>query len=70
YFKVVVNDTQLHIEPNLAIALRHLRSEVSDLVIWIDAVCINQKDPEEKSWQVGLMRRVYLQAERVLVWLG
>jgi tetratricopeptide (TPR) repeat protein len=65
-----VNDTQLHIEPNLAIALSHLRSEVSDLVIWIDAVCINQKDPEEKSWQVGLMRRVYLQAERVLVWLG
>jgi hypothetical protein len=65
-----VNDTQLPIHPNLDSALRHLRSEVSDMVIWVDAVCINQDDPDEKSWQVGQMRRVYLQAECVLVWLG
>lgn len=65
-----VNDTQLRIRPNLDSALRHLRSEVNDMVIWVDAVCINQDDPDEKSWQVDQMRRVYLQAECVLVWLG
>jgi hypothetical protein len=65
-----VNDTQLRIRSNLDSALRHLRSEVSDMVIWVDAVCINQDDPNEKSWQVDQMRRVYLQAECVLVWLG
>lgn len=65
-----VNGSRLHIRRNLDSALRHLRSKVSDMVIWIDALCINQDDPDEKSWQVNQMRRVYSQAECVLVWLG
>lgn len=65
-----VDDTPLRIRANLDSALRHLRSEVDNVVIWVDAVCINQDDPEEKSWQVDQMRCVYSQAERVHVWLG
>ncbi|KAF2429007.1 heterokaryon incompatibility, partial [Tothia fuscella] len=38
--------------------------------IWIDEVCINQQDLQERSQQVGMMRRIHSQAEEVLVWLG
>ncbi|KAH8678852.1 heterokaryon incompatibility protein-domain-containing protein [Tricladium varicosporioides] len=55
-------------------ALRHIKSharyESQDMVIWIDAICIDQRNEEEKNWQVQQMRRVYSQADRVVVWLG
>ncbi|KAH7084415.1 heterokaryon incompatibility protein-domain-containing protein [Paraphoma chrysanthemicola] len=40
------------------------------LLLWIDAVCINQQDRKEKSVQVGLMANIYQQAYKVIVWLG
>jgi hypothetical protein len=38
--------------------------------LWVDAVCINQADLNERSSKVLLMGEVYSQAENVLVWLG
>jgi hypothetical protein len=38
--------------------------------IWIDALCINQKDIEERAAQVRLMGKIYRQARRVIIWLG
>ncbi|KAL7931856.1 heterokaryon incompatibility protein domain-containing protein [Trichoderma chlorosporum] len=38
--------------------------------LWIDAICINQKDDGEKAVQVQLMFEVYANAERVNIWLG
>jgi hypothetical protein len=38
--------------------------------LWIDALCINQKDEEEKTAQVTMMRQIYETADTVLVWLG
>jgi hypothetical protein len=35
-----------------------------------DAVCINQSDNDEKSWQVRQMNDVYEKARLVTVWLG
>ena len=55
---------------NLHLALEHLVREREDLVIWIDAICINQSDDEEKARQVLYMRDIYSQAEETLVWLG
>lgn len=37
---------------------------------WIDAICINQDDIEERNSQVGSMSRIYGQAQLVLGWLG
>lgn len=55
-------------------ALRHIRGhpqyENADLVLWVDAVCIDQNDEAEKTWQVQQMRRVYSQASTVIIWLG
>lgn len=50
--------------------LKHMR-ELSMLgPIWIDALCINQEDKQERQDQVGLMSRIYKGAKRVIVWLG
>jgi hypothetical protein len=38
--------------------------------LWVDAICINQKDVNERGHQVGIMRDVYSKAARVLIWLG
>lgn len=55
---------------NLHLALEHLVRDRQDLVIWIDAICINQSDDEEKALQVLQMRDIYAQAEETFVWLG
>lgn len=38
--------------------------------IWIDALCINQNDIEERNSQVGQMGLIHKAATRVIVWLG
>ncbi|KAL6710990.1 hypothetical protein ACN47E_006865 [Coniothyrium glycines] len=37
---------------------------------WVDALCINQADTNERNHQVGIMGSIYLQAELVISWLG
>ena len=41
-----------------------------DMPIWVDAVCINQRDDPEKAAQVRMMASLYSKAEEVIVWLG
>ncbi|KAK0665267.1 heterokaryon incompatibility protein-domain-containing protein [Cercophora samala] len=38
--------------------------------MWIDAVCINQADIDEKSAQVAMMGRIYSSCQKVTIWLG
>lgn len=65
-----INDCVLKITQNLYSALQHLRHPQDTLTLWIDAVCIDQRHNEEKSWQIQQMRRIYEQASRVIIWLG
>ncbi|PMD39508.1 heterokaryon incompatibility, partial [Hyaloscypha variabilis F] len=37
---------------------------------WIDAICINQADLEEKASQVGAMNNIFRRASLVSAWLG
>jgi hypothetical protein len=50
--------------------LCRFRSAEEVKFIWVDALCINQSDPGERSHQVGQMRSIYGQAWHVLIWLG
>ncbi len=38
--------------------------------LWVDAICINQSDPDERGHQVRLMDRIYSEADCVSIWLG
>ena len=56
---------------NLEGALRQLRDSLQPLhALWVDAICINQDNQEEKSEQVRHMRFIYSRAEYVICWLG
>ncbi|KAK5996826.1 Heterokaryon incompatibility 6-like protein [Cladobotryum mycophilum] len=69
--EIVVDGVKtLAITSNLHTALHYLRLGDQDRILWIDAICINQKDMKEKGHQVGQMRSVYENAEKVLIWLG
>jgi len=64
------NRHDLPITKNLYEALLRLRNRVIERIIWIDAICINQKDEREKEQQIQFMAKIYGQANRVVVWLG
>jgi hypothetical protein len=60
---------------NLLVALNELsqpRWNVTGSASWfrIDALCINQRNNEEKSRQVKIIGQIFSNANRVLVWLG
>ncbi|GKT61522.1 heterokaryon incompatibility protein [Colletotrichum tofieldiae] len=58
---------------SLEAALRALSSDpdyIEGLRIWADAICINQKDLEERNLQVKRMRMIYGKALIVSIWLG
>jgi hypothetical protein len=55
---------------NLHAALQSFRLPDKRRVLWVDALCINQADNEEKSQQVAMMREIYGSATRVFIWLG
>jgi hypothetical protein len=55
---------------SLSHALKKFRLTSSARILWADALCINQDDEEEKSWQVRLMTQIYSKALHVLIWAG
>jgi hypothetical protein len=65
-----VNSKIFFVTAELCFALRHLRNEVSERTIWVDAICINQQDQQERSAQVQKMGFIYQHAKQVVVWLG
>ena len=50
--------------------LRQMRDPCCPVVVWVDSVCINQNDVDERSSQVRIMREIYKSAAWVYVWLG
>lgn len=60
----------LSVTRNLGTALLYLRYHDRPRKLWIDAICVNQNDLEERSRQVPRMSDIYSKASRVVVWLG
>ncbi|KAF2762389.1 hypothetical protein EJ05DRAFT_418268, partial [Pseudovirgaria hyperparasitica] len=55
---------------NLYECLLQLRESKFTGKIWIDAICVNQRDIPERNSQVLHMPTVYTSAQRVIAWLG
>lgn len=67
---IFLNGKPFAVRRNLWLALCSLRLEDESRVIWIDAICVNQSDLEERSQQIQFMATIYKEAERVTIWLG
>jgi hypothetical protein len=67
---LICNRTRKAISGSNAAALAALRRPNESIYVWIDAICINQDDVEEKSAQVARMLNIYQKAYSVTAWLG
>jgi hypothetical protein len=64
------HQAEIQIGLNLACALQDLRYHDQPRILWVDAVCINQSDIEERNAQVKRMGMIYSLAQKVVIWLG
>lgn len=67
---ITLNNKELGVTYSLYIALQYLRLEDCDRILWIDAICIDQKNKTEQGHQVQQMGRIYRTAIKVICWLG
>ncbi|KAH5498343.1 hypothetical protein HBI29_169600 [Parastagonospora nodorum] len=65
---VMCNGCPIFITPTLHELLGFLAGAGRNL--WVDAICIDQRNSEEKAMQIPLMRLIYSKAEAVVIWLG
>ncbi|KAF1994471.1 HET-domain-containing protein [Amniculicola lignicola CBS 123094] len=67
---IVCCGQRITVTENLHSALHHLRDPTRPVYLWVDALCIQQADLEERSQQVKMMTTIYSSARQVLIWLG
>ncbi|KFY97989.1 hypothetical protein V500_01843 [Pseudogymnoascus sp. VKM F-4518 (FW-2643)] len=77
---IIVNGLPFAATTNLGSALWHMRkhgitqnaegNKREEIPIWVDAICINQNDIQERNQQVALMGSLYGRASFVVSWLG
>lgn len=60
----------LPVTANCCAALRRMRRPERDILVWVDAICIDQGNHTERNNQVGLMARIYSSARELFVYLG
>ncbi|KAI1463434.1 heterokaryon incompatibility protein-domain-containing protein [Daldinia caldariorum] len=67
---ISLNGASFQVTRNLENAIRALRLQDRKRIVWIDALCINQTNIQERNQEVRRMGKIYSQAEHVVVWLG
>ncbi|EQB43487.1 hypothetical protein CGLO_17840 [Colletotrichum gloeosporioides Cg-14] len=67
---IAVQKKAKNITVNLETALRHLRYPDRARMLWVDVLCIDQENVQERNQQVRRMSDIYSSATQVVVWLG
>jgi len=67
--RIWCNNKSFAVSENLYAALETI-SRASSFKFWVDAICIDQSNDEEKRIQVRKMSQIYRDAAIVVVWLG
>lgn len=68
--EILVDNQFTNVTRNLFFALRRLRKISAVRTIWVDAVCIDQRNEIEKGHQVAMMGTIYSSCIRAYLWLG
>ena len=66
---ILLNGQYFYVTSNLGSILRYLRQNEESRLLWVDALCINQRDTQERAEQVGLMRTIFSRCKQTLAWL-
>lgn len=68
--KIRCNGCTFQVPTNVLQVLTELRGRETAKLLWIDVICIDQSNLRERSQQVSIMRTVYSQAMKTVIWLG
>lgn len=69
--EIMLNGEKANVYHNLFHALLRLgQPPYQREPMWIDYICIDQSNTEERNHQVDLMGDIYEQADQVVIWLG
>lgn len=68
--KILCNGHSVKVPRNCWLALQDIRRQFGAITIWVDSICINQDDQEEKNVQIPLMDQIYTLAHTGYIWLG
>lgn len=71
--KIFVNGISFQATRNLVDFFRHYRFlpiQYQNTALWVDAICINQNDLDERGQQVALMSEIYGAPPLTISWLG
>lgn len=67
---ILVNDQPFQVTENVWRFLLAIRNKNIRFPLWIDLMCIDQQNVQERNHQVQQMATIYRTASRVIVWLG
>lgn len=65
-----VDSHTLKVIENLRIGLSYMIKQASTQFLWVDEICIDQENEEERAVQIPLMEEIYTRCQECLVWLG
>jgi len=66
---ILVNGCRFPVHPDILLKLRDVRSAFRPVCVWLDNICINQQDDDERAQQVTLMSQIYAKANHVVACL-
>ncbi|KAM0411027.1 hypothetical protein ACHAPD_010851 [Fusarium lateritium] len=69
-YKLLTPEGVLNIQASLFLVLKRIRKTDKPMVLWVDAICINQNDKKEKSQQVKLLPQIFQRSECTYAFLA
>ncbi|KAF7910709.1 uncharacterized protein EAF01_002219 [Botrytis porri] len=67
---IKIDENEISIHASLLTSLRHIRNPHDTLVLWVDALYVDQNDPDEKASQIANLGEIYSRCSLVYRWLG
>ncbi|TGO86407.1 hypothetical protein BPOR_0306g00050 [Botrytis porri] len=67
---IKIDENEISIHASLLTSLRHIRNPHDTLVLWVDALYVDQNDPDEKASQIANLGEIYSRCSLVYIWLG
>jgi hypothetical protein len=67
---IYCNNKRHQVTENLYDALLQFRADKRKGPLWIDAICIDQANLDERNAQVRIMGNIYRNSRSVIIWLG